>query len=394
VNLDKLLKKEMTRKEFLALGAFAVVSMFGVVGLIRELSSRAATPTADLEAEDGVVTAPATKQLDATASGGSAVKFGTATDTFVLGTTLPTTANTGLLAGWTKDSLTPWTGGFTFTTANTTYKNYYFNSQVTVQAANVRFENCWFACNVNPTSVVGCVKCNGTGTYLYRCHMQPQTPHDYTNGIIGYNYTAERCRIEGGSDSINTGSTGAPLNIKIYGCLTDHQYFTRPDVLGRPEGSHQDCIQIAGGSNVDIWGNAFRGYIDSTVLSGAFDGRTNSTGDQFWQDGWAAGDHDHPIHGAAGMQITQDRSVVSNVRFRENWCYGGATCVNVAESNKGAVQGLEISGNRFSRDQRIGRQGTINVASWNAMNSAGLFFGNVMLDGVGSPNILINQGTA
>jgi hypothetical protein len=46
-------KKELTRKEFLALTGLAFISLFGVVGVISELLSRAATPYASGEAETG-----------------------------------------------------------------------------------------------------------------------------------------------------------------------------------------------------------------------------------------------------------------------------------------------------------------------------------------------------
>ena len=75
-DLQKLLKTEMSRKEFLTLGGLVVASLFGVVGLIRELSSRAAASTADIEPEDGTLAGGAAVTTDATASGGNGVKFG------------------------------------------------------------------------------------------------------------------------------------------------------------------------------------------------------------------------------------------------------------------------------------------------------------------------------
>jgi hypothetical protein len=76
--LQKVLDRELTRKEFLGLGVLAVASLFGIVGLIRELNSQAATLATATEPEDGTITPPATKVTDATASGGSTVRFGTA----------------------------------------------------------------------------------------------------------------------------------------------------------------------------------------------------------------------------------------------------------------------------------------------------------------------------
>jgi hypothetical protein len=77
-HFNSLLHKEMTRKEFLALGALAAISIFGFVGVLEELLSHAATPYATDEAQNG--TRSGTTNL--TSSTGSAssqvVKFGTA----------------------------------------------------------------------------------------------------------------------------------------------------------------------------------------------------------------------------------------------------------------------------------------------------------------------------
>jgi hypothetical protein len=74
--LNTLLKKEMSRKDFLSFTALAVVSLFGVTGVITELLSHAATPYASDEAEGGVLSGAATESADSTASGGKAVQFG------------------------------------------------------------------------------------------------------------------------------------------------------------------------------------------------------------------------------------------------------------------------------------------------------------------------------
>jgi hypothetical protein len=94
----------MTRKEFLSFSFFTVASIFGVVGLVKELASHAATPTANSESENGSITVPATRVVDSTASGGSAVKFGSALtgdsrDSLVYGTYVPGPDTTGPIPG-------------------------------------------------------------------------------------------------------------------------------------------------------------------------------------------------------------------------------------------------------------------------------------------------------
>jgi hypothetical protein len=76
--LTDLLKKEMTRKEFLGFTALTVASMFGIFGVVTELLSHAATPYASSEAESGDLAGTASKVSDSSASEGEAVIFGTA----------------------------------------------------------------------------------------------------------------------------------------------------------------------------------------------------------------------------------------------------------------------------------------------------------------------------
>lgn len=66
----------MSRGEFFVFSGFVVATIFGAMGVIEELASRAATPTVSLEPENGVKSGNSTVQSDPTASGGKAVQFG------------------------------------------------------------------------------------------------------------------------------------------------------------------------------------------------------------------------------------------------------------------------------------------------------------------------------
>lgn len=78
---QRLLDKDLTRKEFIGLVGLAVATLTGITGLIRQLESHAATPTAKIEPENGTLSGTATAVTDATASGGAAVKFSSGTGT-------------------------------------------------------------------------------------------------------------------------------------------------------------------------------------------------------------------------------------------------------------------------------------------------------------------------
>jgi hypothetical protein len=83
--LESVLKKEMTRKDFLGFTALAFISLFGVIGVITELLSHAAAPYTAEEAENGQLSGDAILMANSVASGGKAVQFG------AVATTLPTT---------------------------------------------------------------------------------------------------------------------------------------------------------------------------------------------------------------------------------------------------------------------------------------------------------------
>lgn len=74
--LQKLLQKDVTRKEFLTYGGIAFASLFGIYGAYKALLSFAGTTPVSKEAEAGTTTSPAQVVTDSTASGGKAVKFG------------------------------------------------------------------------------------------------------------------------------------------------------------------------------------------------------------------------------------------------------------------------------------------------------------------------------
>jgi hypothetical protein len=69
--------KEVTRKEFLILGGIAVVAIFPIIGILRQLFSHAQTPSAISEAESGTQSNGVTVFSNSTASGGEGVRFGT-----------------------------------------------------------------------------------------------------------------------------------------------------------------------------------------------------------------------------------------------------------------------------------------------------------------------------
>jgi hypothetical protein len=74
--LDTLLKRRMTRGQFLGFTGVAFLSMFGVIRVISELKSHASGLPNGFEPEDGILANGATAVNSSMASGGKAVQFG------------------------------------------------------------------------------------------------------------------------------------------------------------------------------------------------------------------------------------------------------------------------------------------------------------------------------
>ncbi|TAH36729.1 hypothetical protein EYC59_00055 [Candidatus Saccharibacteria bacterium] len=112
INLNKL----SLSKTFLPI---LFVGMFGLIGLTVLISTHAATQTANFEAENGTKSGNATTVTDASASGGSAIKFassgqvsactGTAPSTYAYnpmnGRSWPTTYGQSYIATWKDDKI-------------------------------------------------------------------------------------------------------------------------------------------------------------------------------------------------------------------------------------------------------------------------------------------------
>ena len=56
---------------------------------------------------------------------------------------------------------------------------------------------------------------------------------------------------------------------------------------------------------------------------------------------------------SAAVQITQDRGVVSNFSFTDNFANNGACTVNIAEKAYGPLKGTIIKDNTFGRDTKV-----------------------------------------
>lgn len=275
---------------------------------------------------------------------------------FVLGSTKPTRANSGLPPGWVPT--TTYTTTQTVTTNGATYTDCRFDNYVDIRASDVTFVRCEFrGPSPGPASTNSAAKCTDVATLRTRfefCDFIARSPTNHFNALSGHDYTAHRCYVKNfvdGFNVYNTAAPGAASNVRLEGnCVELLSYFS-PDPTQSDNATHNDCVQHQGGSGTVIVGNTLAGFVDPAVGNAneppTTDGSGNHTGgyrysrspipDGFWAN--------------AAIQFNNNVGNSMNVTVDRNWIDGGGASINVPST---ACTGLAITGNRFGQHARLG----------------------------------------
>lgn len=177
-----------------------IVFAFGGLGSALLINSRAATPTASVEPENGTVSSAAGKVTDTTASNGQAIKFGSG------GSGIPAQCNSGgaylwsnlATCGWpdatnTGYDLSQCPGGqltvnsgatnrvIHVTTANSTMSCQNITGCLSIEAANVTISNVKIACTSGKTGT----NANGTSVIYVDDGASATVTHTEINGMDG-----------------------------------------------------------------------------------------------------------------------------------------------------------------------------------------------------------------
>jgi hypothetical protein len=228
---------------------------FAAIGAIVILATHAAGFTASFEAENSTKNSPAISVSDASASGGSALKFAgsgscptttpnTPDGPDPWGGCFPGPSTTGVPAGTT---LSP-SGSLTISTSGTIINARDISGSVVVNAPNVTIRNSRIR-----TNAMWAIDNNSTGLLIEDSEIinQPITGQpNCHNGIGSSNFTMRRTEIIGCENGVNIDSPG---NITF----TDN-YIHTLDIIGPSyvwgtSGPHTDGIQVgASASNFTI----------------------------------------------------------------------------------------------------------------------------------------------
>lgn len=264
----------------------------------------------------------------------------TGRDALVYGTYRPDETTTGVLPGTvlTDYAATPQsTNTYTFPGATTvTDKIIYGDVRPPTNGGIVILKNCLLVGgNHVPSSASAVVDCKGArpGTgrmVLIDCTIKPRRPALNRDCIAGHKFNIYRSDLSHGVDGIGAfilSSNGTSTSVEAFGNYIHDLVYFYPDynngVSGatvHTDGTHNDGIQVQGGTNIDIFGN----WIRSTSFLGAGSG-TNP------DKPWLLSGATKWINGAG--VIIQKQSVTApldeTVKLRKNWIEGGLSTVNM-----------------------------------------------------------------
>lgn len=254
-----------------------------------------------------------------------------AADGWVVRVTQPDETNTGMLPGTT---LQTYTGPSAITTDGATFRDTLFTSKISVAAKNVTIEGC------KTTAVIdGMIQASNAAAknlLIRRTTFRPAAASTNTIGIVGHDFTAERCDISGTVDGIrihNTNVVDGPSGVTVRGCYIHHLCFTTPYAGHGDNETHNDCIQIEGGNDTLIEGNHLAAFGDPIYGNIA----DNPRGPQV----------------LSGIIVTPNVGNVRRLMIAGNWFSGAYVPINIAEKGRGPLSDLMILDNRFAGDKRL-----------------------------------------
>jgi hypothetical protein len=135
----------------------------------------------------------------------------------------------------------------------------------------------------------------------------------YANGILGSNFTATRVNIHDVIDTVHI--TGGNVTVRD-SYLHDTLHYAKDPVQNNTP-SHDDIVQIQGGSKIVLEGNTMVGSKNTVVM------------------------------------VTQDQAKVSGLTIRDNYIDGGNCSINMNEKGKGGFSQVLLEGNLFGPNRTI-----------------------------------------
>ena len=247
-------------------------------------------------------------------------------DALVYGGYEPTAATTGVIPGTVlSDYNSPTVNAVTIPAgAHIISKRIYGDVQF---AGDALVENCrlYGGAQVITSGNTAVVNCNNTRTgiaVLKDCEIVPRTETNGRDCVLGKQFELYRCRLSGGVDGVGiytTSTTATSAAAKVIGCLIEDLTYVYPDTIttSHTDGTHNDGIQLQGGRDVQIKGNAIYGTTHALAGTG-----TNPAKPWLIGQGYVNGS-------CVIVQNNTGAGIDDTVIIEDNWLKGALTHLNV-----------------------------------------------------------------
>lgn len=283
-------------------------------------------------------------------------------DELVRGAYVPDATNTGHLGLGTLTNTV--TTNQTYSTAGQLIQNTHFDgARVSLSNANITFVNCLFRGDNSVNALVTCTNANVSNAQFIDCTFLPKFPRYETNGIGGHDFTLLRCDMSHTTDLISPNNStaftnqgaGFPIGVVVDQCyLHDLAWWTAATggvVHPSDTETHNDIIQIVGGSGLTVRGNnmdarfarqyghwmvsnptgpepyttvtlgslsdggPFQGIPQRGITGGSLTSGNDGNGRYNWDD-------------LAGLMLNSQQGTTSGIIFEDNFCRGGNYFIN------------------------------------------------------------------
>lgn len=244
-------------------------------------------------------------------------------------------ATTGVPSG---TALTVHQGDLVVTTDGATFDGLDIHGFVDIRAANVKITRSLIRGGVatGNRGVVTVTHSDASGFVLEDSEIRPDHPSVLLDGIIGGNYTLRRVEIDGGVDAAKIFKDNARIE-KSWLHGTDW-FASDANQNGGP--THNDGVQILGGTNPTLLGNRIEGAEN------------------------------------AGIMVSQNVSAVRNLTIKGNRLSGGACTVNIVPNNLQSIGPIYLQDNTFGNDSTVSGCAVARTASTDLVSSGNIYLGS------------------